>query len=89
MIPADRASDSVGLLLHEASQENVKIIIEESAAGDFADGSDEQKVGDRSDEIRDAYVAHIEAMFGMAGLADGESAASMIMALETRWLANI
>jgi len=171
VIPADRASDSVGLLLHEESQENVKTIIEESAAGDFAKGSDEQKVGDlyasymdmearnrlgvtplnaefekiaglenyeqlavyfaeankigvnmpfalaqyvdfkdpntymmytwqgglglpdrefyfeegaRSDEIRDAYVAHIEAMFGMAGLADGESAANMIMALETR-----
>ena len=171
VIPADRASDSVGLLLHEESQENVKAIIEESAAGDFAKGSDEQKVGDlyasymdmearnrlgvtplgaefekvnglenheqlavyfaeankigvntpfalgqyvdfkdpntymmytwqgglglpdrefyfedgdRSDEIRDAYVAHIETMFGLAGLADGESAASMIMALETR-----
>lgn len=175
VIPADRASDSVGLLLHEESQENVKAIIEESAAGDFAKDSDEQKVGDlyasymdmetrnrlgmtplgaefekvnglenheqlavyfteankigvnvpfalsqyvdfknpntymmytwqgglglpdrefyfeegdRSDEIRDAYVAHIEAMFGMAGLADGESAASMIMALETRMAAE-
>ncbi len=175
VIPADRASDSVGLLLHEESQENVRKIIEEAAVGDFAKGSDEQKVGDlyasymdmaarnrlgvtplnaeferidglenyeqlavyfaaankigvnvpfalgqyvdfknpdtymmytwqgglglpdreyyfeegdRSDEIRDAYLAHIEAMFGMAGLADGASAASMIMALETRMAAE-
>jgi putative endopeptidase len=46
VIPADRASNSVGLELHEDSVENVKIIIEESAAGDFAMGTDEQKVGD-------------------------------------------
>ncbi len=45
-IPADRASDGVGLMVHERSQEHVKTIIEESAAGDFAAGSDEQKVGD-------------------------------------------
>jgi len=45
-IPADRASDGVALMVHEQSQENVKIIIEESAEGDFADGTDEQKVGD-------------------------------------------
>jgi putative endopeptidase len=44
-IPADRASDGVGLMVHEQSQENVKVIIEESADGDFAKGSDEQKVG--------------------------------------------
>ena len=36
----------MGLEVHEQSQENVKIIIEESAAGDFPHGSDEQKVGD-------------------------------------------
>lgn len=170
-IPADRASDSVGLKVHEESVANVKTIIEEAAAGDFAKGSDEQKVGDlyasymdmeirnklgisplaaefekvdalnnheelavyfsegnkigvampfalaqyvdfknpksymmytwqgglglpdrefyfeegeRSDEIRSAYVAHVEAMFDLAGLSNGESAASMIMALETR-----
>jgi putative endopeptidase len=46
VIPADRAADGVGLMVHEQSQENVKIIIEESADGDFAKGSDEQKVGD-------------------------------------------
>ena len=44
-IPADRASNSVGLIVHEEATANVKTIIEESANGDFAKGSDEQKVG--------------------------------------------
>ena len=170
-IPADRASDGVFLMLHEESQENVKVIIEESAEGDFAHGSDEQKVGDlyasytdmetrnslaagplqseferidslgnhselavyfaeankigvtvpftlnqyadfkqpdtymmytyqaglglpdreyyfeddeKSADIRQTYVAHIAAMFDLAGLKNGEQAAAKIMALETR-----
>jgi putative endopeptidase len=174
-IPADRAGNSVGLIIHEQATANVKTIIEESADGDFAKGSDEQKVGalyasymdmetrnrlgvtplepefakiealenhrqlagyfaeankigvdlpftlsqyvdfkdpntymmytwqsglglpdreyyfeadDRSDEIRNAYVAHIEKMFATAGMAAGESAAKMIMALETRMAAE-
>ncbi len=45
-IPKDRASYSVFAVLHEESQENVKAIIEESVTGNFAKGSDEQKVGD-------------------------------------------
>jgi putative endopeptidase len=45
-IPADKASYGIGYILHEESQDNVKTIIEEAAAGDFAMGSDEQKVGD-------------------------------------------
>ena len=174
-IPADRASNSVGLEVHERSQANVKVIIEESAAGDFASGSDEQKVGDlyasyldmetrnklgtspltpeferidalrnyeelavyfaeatklgvgvpfaldqyvdfkdpntymmyveqaglglpdrefyfeegeKQENIRNAYVAHIETMFELAGLPDGAAAAGMIMALETRMAAE-
>jgi putative endopeptidase len=170
-IPADRASNSVGLMVHEQATANVKTIIEEAADGDFAVGSDEQKVGalyksymdmetrnklgvspleaelakigalenheqlavyfaesnkigidqpfalgqyvdfkdpntymiytwqaglglpdreyyftedERSEEIRKAYVAHIEKMLTMAGIADGENAANMIMALESR-----
>lgn len=170
VIPADRASDGVGLMVHEQSTENVKIIIEESANGDFAKGTDEQKVGDlytsymdletrnqlgadplqhdfarigeltnntelaiyfaeanklgvnlpfalgqyvdfkdpntymmytwqgglglpereyyfeegeKSEGIRSAYLAHIETMFGLAGLLDGAAAAQTIMALET------
>lgn len=45
-IPADKPSYGVGWIVHEEAQENVRTIIEESAAGDFASGSDEQKVGD-------------------------------------------
>lgn len=45
-IPADKATYGGFTLLHEESQEHVKGIIEESATGDFAKGSDEQKVGD-------------------------------------------
>ena len=45
-IPSDRPSYGVGYILHEQSQEQVRTIIEESASGDFAPGSDEQKVGD-------------------------------------------
>ena len=45
-IPADRGSYGGFTLLHEESQEHVQAIIEESATGDFAHGTDEQKVGD-------------------------------------------
>lgn len=45
-IPADKASyGGFGILADEA-QEDVKTIIEEAASGDFAEGTDEQKVGD-------------------------------------------
>ncbi len=174
-IAADRASNSVGLEVHERSQARVKIIIEESASGDFANGTDEQKVGDlynsyldmetrnklgmtplqgefeeiealenyeqlavyfakankigvdlpfivtqgvdykdpntymmytfqgglglpdrefyftegeKSEEIRIAYLAHIAKMFELANLPEGEAAADMIMALETRMAAE-
>ena len=45
-IPADKAGYGIGTILTEEAQDRVKSIIEESAAGDFAEGSDEQKVGD-------------------------------------------
>jgi len=45
-IPADKASYGTFDILRDESQENVKVIIEESASGDFAKGTDEQKVGD-------------------------------------------
>jgi putative endopeptidase len=45
-IPPDKASyGGFGILADEA-QEDVKTIIERSATGDFAKGTDEQKVGD-------------------------------------------
>jgi putative endopeptidase len=170
-IPADRASNSVGLIVHEQATADVKAIIEESAEGDYPAGSDEQKVGslyasymdmetrdrlgvapledefdrinalvdheqlavyfaeanqvgvnlpfalaqyvdfkdpntymmytwqgglglpdrdyyftegEKPEAIRKAYVAHVERMFELAGLANGPQAAATIMALETR-----
>ncbi len=170
-IPADRANFGVGLIVHEEATANVKTIIEEAAEGDFATGSDEQKVGalytsymdmetrnklgvspleaefakiealenhqqlavyfgesnkigidqpfalaqyvdfkdpntymiytwqaglglpdreyyftedERSEEIRGAYLAHVEKMLTIAGIANGGDAAKTIMALETR-----
>jgi putative endopeptidase len=45
-IPNDKSSFSVFASLNDKAQEDVKLIIEASASGDFAKGSDEQKVGD-------------------------------------------
>jgi putative endopeptidase len=45
-IPADKASYGVGYMVHEKSQDDVKKIIEESAAANKEVGTDEQKVGD-------------------------------------------
>ncbi|MGC1514986.1 MAG: M13-type metalloendopeptidase [Maribacter sp.] len=170
-IPADKSSYGVGYIVHEESEENVKKIIEESAAGDFEKGSDEQKVGDlyqsfmdvekrnalgvtplqpefdkieainsydelatyfayaskygintplglfvyqdfkdptiytvyawqsglglpdkeyylkdddRSKEIREKYVGHIEKMFELTGLSDAAKSAKNVMELETK-----
>ena len=45
-IPADKSNYGVFHVLLDEAQENVKAIVEESATGDFAKGTDEQKVGD-------------------------------------------
>lgn len=45
-IPADKSSFGAFNILRDESEDNVKAIIEESASGEFAAGSDEQKVGD-------------------------------------------
>ena len=45
-MPADKSRYGTFDLLRDESQENVKAIIEASASGDFAKGTDEQKVGD-------------------------------------------
>ena len=45
-IPADKSSYSTFARINDDVQERVKIIVEESASGDFAKGTDEQKVGD-------------------------------------------
>ena len=45
-IPADKGRYGAFDLLRDESQEAVKVIIEESSTGNFAKGTDEQKVGD-------------------------------------------
>ena len=45
-MPADKARYGLFNILSDESQEAVKVIIEQSATGDFAKGTDEQKVGD-------------------------------------------
>jgi len=45
-MPADKARYGVFEILNDESQDAVKVIVEESAKGDFEPGSDEQKVGD-------------------------------------------
>ncbi len=45
-MPADKSRYGTFDILRDESQDNVKAIIEMSATGDFAKGSDEQKVGD-------------------------------------------
>tara|TARA_R110002096_G_scaffold108809_4_gene238192 strand:- start:5313 stop:7367 length:2055 start_codon:yes stop_codon:yes gene_type:complete len=170
-MPADRSRYGTFDILRDESQEKVKAIVEESANGDFAKGTDEQKVGDlyrsfmdmetrdalgitplqpeldriaaisgyddlavyfaetvrrnldapfgfgqvadfknpneymiyfaqsglglpdreyylkddeKSQMLREQYVAHIEKMYDLAGFDNGAEAAQTIMALETR-----
>lgn len=45
-IPSDKSSYGVGWIMEDEAQANVKAIIEESSKGTFADGSNEQKIGD-------------------------------------------
>ena len=45
-IPADRADYGTFGVLRDEAQDDVRVIIEASANGDFAKGTDEQKVGD-------------------------------------------
>lgn len=44
-IPSNRSSYGVGYIVNEKLQEDVRAIIEESAAADHKEGADEQKVG--------------------------------------------
>lgn len=45
-IPADKSNYGGFIILRDEAQADVKVIIEDSATGDFAKGTDEQKVGD-------------------------------------------
>ncbi|TDE05895.1 M13 family metallopeptidase [Flavobacterium sandaracinum] len=55
-IPDDKASYGVGYMVHEKAQEDVKAIIEASSQGNFATGSDEQKIGDFYDAFMDTKM---------------------------------
>ncbi|MEZ7505750.1 M13 family metallopeptidase [Flavobacterium sp. Arc2] len=46
LIPADKPNYGAGYIVYDKSQEDVKAIIENASKSDFADGSDEQKIGD-------------------------------------------
>jgi putative endopeptidase len=46
VIPADKPSYGASYMVYDKSQEDVKAIIETAAKSDFADESDEQKIGD-------------------------------------------
>jgi len=45
-IPADKSSYGAFDMLYDQSQKDVKAIIEEASKGSFAEGSDQQKIGD-------------------------------------------
>ncbi len=45
-IPADKSTYGTGSMVRDQAEENVKAIIEASASGKFAPGSEEQKIGD-------------------------------------------
>jgi len=45
-IPADKSSYGAAYMLYDQSQKDIKAIIEEAAKGNFAAGTDQQKIGD-------------------------------------------
>jgi putative endopeptidase len=77
-IPADKASyGGFGILADEA-EEDVKTIIERSATGDFAKGTDEQKVGDLYKSYLDMETRNAK------GVAPLEPELEQIAAIENR-----
>ena len=66
-IPADKAGYGIGTILNDQSQEHVKAIIELSAEGDFAKGSDEQKVGDLYHSYMDMETRNARGVSPMRG----------------------
>jgi len=122
-IPADKSSYGAFTTLRDLSDERVKVIIEEAAAKDAPDGSEEQKIGDfyaafgwvdvdvkdvdnyifyltqsglgmpnrdyyldegeKSDELRAAYVKYLRAMLTAADDENPLGSARKIMAFET------
>ncbi|MEZ7499669.1 M13 family metallopeptidase [Flavobacterium sp. Arc3] len=54
LIPADKPNYGAGYIVYDKSQEDVKAIIENASKSDFADGSDEQKIGDYYGDYMDS-----------------------------------
>ena len=55
-IPADKSNYGGFIILRDEAQEDVKAIVDEAATGDFAKGSDEQKVGDLYKSFMDMEI---------------------------------
>jgi putative endopeptidase len=55
-IPDDKPSYGAGYMVYEKSQDDVKAIIEASSKGTFAQGSDEQKIGDFYEAFMDTKI---------------------------------
>jgi len=84
-IPADKSSYGAFTTLRDLSDERVKAIIEEAAAKDAPDGSEEQKIGDfyaafmDMDKINAAGMAPIEAdLAKIAAVSTKEEAATLM-----------
>lgn len=66
-IPADKASYGAGFIVHEKNEDNVRLIIQEAAEGDFPVGSDEQKVGDMYASFLDREARNALGLKPLAG----------------------
>lgn len=66
-IPADKSSYGASEILDDQAQQDVKEIIEEAAKGKFAEGTDEQKIGDFYDSYMDMKARDAK---GLAPLAN-------------------
>jgi putative endopeptidase len=65
-IPADKSSIDSFSVLRDQSEEDVRTIIEASAGGDFAQGSDEQKVGDLYNSFLDMQTRNARGLKPLA-----------------------
>ena len=61
-IPADKSNYGTFTKLSDAAEEDVKAIVEMSATGDFAKGTDEQKVGDLYKSYLDTETRNAQGM---------------------------
>lgn len=66
-IPADKSNYGGFIILHDEAQEDVKAIVDEAASGDFAKGTDEQKVGDLYKSFMDMQTRNELGVTPLAG----------------------